>query len=33
MQLSRKRDASPIRRDYIFYALHQLKGREAERVK
>ena len=33
MQLSRKRDASPIRRDYIFDALHQLKGREAERVK
>jgi len=30
MQLSRKRDASPIRRDYIFAALSDLKGREAK---
>jgi cyclopropane-fatty-acyl-phospholipid synthase len=29
MQLSRKRDASPIRRDYIFDAFRQLKEREA----
>ncbi len=32
LQLSRKRDASPIRRDYIFEALRQLKQREAERL-
>ncbi len=32
MQLSRKRDASPIRRDYIFEALRSLKQREAERL-
>ena len=32
MQLSRKRDASPIRRDYIFEALRRLKQREAERA-
>jgi cyclopropane-fatty-acyl-phospholipid synthase len=30
MQLSRKRDASPIRRDYIFDALQLLKAREAK---
>lgn len=30
MQLSRKRDASPIRRDYIFEALNRFKTREAE---
>jgi cyclopropane-fatty-acyl-phospholipid synthase len=33
MQLSHKRDASPIRRDYIVDALRQLKSREAERLK
>lgn len=31
MQLSRQRDASPIRRDYIWQALRDLKRREAER--
>lgn len=32
MQLSRRRDASPIRRDYIFEALAELKRREADRL-
>lgn len=32
MQLSRRRDASPIRRDYIFEAQRELKRREAERL-
>ena len=32
MQLSRKRDASPIRRDYMFEAQRELKRREAERL-
>ncbi len=32
MQLSRNRDASSIRRDYIFEALQELKKREAERL-
>ena len=33
MQLSRNRDASSIRRDYIFEALAELKRRENERLK
>jgi cyclopropane-fatty-acyl-phospholipid synthase len=32
MQLSRRRDASPIRRDYIYEAQGELKRREAERL-
>ena len=32
MQLSRKRDASPIRRDYLFEAYRKLKQREADRL-
>ncbi len=32
MQLSRRRDASPIRRDYIFETQRELKRREAERL-
>jgi cyclopropane-fatty-acyl-phospholipid synthase len=32
MQLSRRRDASPIRRDYIYEAQRALKRREAERL-
>jgi cyclopropane-fatty-acyl-phospholipid synthase len=32
MQLSRRRDASPIRRDYIFEAQGELKRREVERL-
>jgi cyclopropane-fatty-acyl-phospholipid synthase len=32
MQLSRKRDASPIRRDYMVDVQRQLKAREAERL-
>ncbi len=32
MQLSRRRDASSIRRDYIFEAIQRLKVREAERL-
>ena len=33
MQLSRRRNSTSIRRDYIFDALHKLKSREAERLK
>jgi cyclopropane-fatty-acyl-phospholipid synthase len=32
MQLSRKRDSSPIRRDYMVDVQRQLKAREAERL-
>jgi cyclopropane-fatty-acyl-phospholipid synthase len=32
MQLSRRRDASPIRRDYIFETQRELKRREADRL-
>jgi cyclopropane-fatty-acyl-phospholipid synthase len=32
MLLSRRRDSTPIRRNYIFEALHELKSREVERL-